>query len=214
MTKIPQHLQPKMAKTGELFQNSILEKLTRTSIYIPLVMHTLIASVFLYYAVVYTPISYVIILALFFLGWLTWTFAEYSIHRWFYHGSFDSRWLKKIQYMGHGIHHSYPKDAERLAMPPLPALILIALFFGTFYMISGIYAVAFFPGFLIGYVLYIGIHYAQHIYKVPKLALFKKLWKYHALHHYKYPDTKVFGVSTLLWDRVFGTLPDQQKKSI
>ena len=35
---------------------------------------------------------------------------------------------------------------------------------------------------------------------------FKRLWKYHALHHYKYPETKAFGVSTTLWDWVFGTL--------
>ena len=69
------------------------------------------------------------------------------------------------------------------------------------------YAFAFFPGFLLGYVAYISIHYMQHLFKPPAFPPLNRLWKWHALHHYKYPLTKAFGVSTSLWDVVFGTQP-------
>ncbi len=205
---IPVELQPRKEEKGALFQSKFMEKITRTSIYVPVIMHTLIALAFLYYSFTETDIKIWLIVVLFFSGWLTWTFSEYIVHRFGYHTkTTNTTWLR-IQHVAHGIHHQYPRDPERLAMPPLPALVLISLFFGLFYLIMGFYAVAFFPGFLIGYMLYIGLHYAQHRIKSPTYPPMKKLWKYHALHHYKYPETKAFGVSTLLWDYVFGTLPE------
>jgi sterol desaturase/sphingolipid hydroxylase (fatty acid hydroxylase superfamily) len=68
----------------------------------------------------------------------------------------------------------------------------------------GVYTWAFFPGFFLGYLLYSFLHRATHVAKPPKR--FKNIWRHHSLHHYKYPD-KAFGVSTSLWDRVFGTMP-------
>ncbi len=205
---IREDLKPRAEERGKMFESAIMEKITRTSIYVPVTMHTLIAIGFLYFSFTRTEYFTWQIIILFFAGWLTWTFAEYIVHRFGYHTKTTNKTWLRIQYLAHGIHHQYPRDAERLAMPPLPALLLISLFFGLFYLIMGMYAVAFFPGFLIGYMLYISLHYAQHRIKSPKYGPMKKLWKYHALHHYKYPETKAFGVSTLLWDYVFGTLPD------
>ncbi|MDN5201037.1 sterol desaturase family protein [Fulvivirgaceae bacterium BMA10] len=204
---IPANLQPQKAEKGALFKNKLLEKVTRAPIGVPVTMHILIVIGFLYYAFIYSHISYLSIILLFLLGILSWTFIEYAVHRWVYHCHTNLKWLLKIQHVGHGIHHQHPRDPERLAMPPLPALILISLFFGLFWLIGGSYAQAFFPGFLLGYVLYISMHYAQHRYRAPKFGPLKKLWKYHALHHYKYPETKAFGVSTTLWDHIFGTIP-------
>lgn len=203
--RIPEHLKPKNVGTDSLFRNGIMEKLTRTHIAIPVTMHLIIIGVFVYYS--YQMFSPGVFIGLFIGGWITWTLAEYWVHRWLYHVKTNNKTLLKIQHMGHGIHHQYPKDPTRLAMPPLPALILISAFFGLFYLIMKDYAFAFFPGFLFGYVLYISLHYMQHLYKPPKFAPLNRLWKWHALHHYKYPETKAFGVSTNLWDVVFGTTP-------
>jgi len=204
---IPEHLRPRKEETSELFKQGWLEKITRTSLMVPVLMHNIIAICFLYYVILVVKIPLLTVAVLFILGGLFWTFTEYWVHRSGYHCQTNSKWLLKIQHMGHGIHHQHPKDADRLAMPPLPALLLISLLFGLFWMIGGIYAVAFFPGFLVGYMLYIVLHYAQHRYKAPGFLWFKKLWKHHALHHYKYPETKAFGVSTRIWDYVFGTMP-------
>jgi len=206
--KIPEHLRPRNAGTDELFKNSWLEKFTRTHISVPVTMHILITIIVSYFAL--QQLSVVTFLLLFGGGWLFWTFCEYWVHRYVYHVHTDKKWLLKIQHMGHGIHHQYPKDPTRLAMPPLPAIILLSGFFGIFWLVMGNYAVAFFPGFLFGYMLYISLHYAQHRIKPPAFGPWNRLWKYHMLHHYKYPESKVFGVSTNLWDAVFGTLPPKK----
>lgn len=63
----------------------------------------------------------------------------------------------------------------------------------------------FLPGFLVGYASYLGVHYIVHAFQPPKNFL-KVLWVNHAIHHYKDPDV-AFGVSTPIWDYVFGTAP-------
>ena len=95
-------------------------------------------------------------------------------------------------------------------MPPLPAIILLTIFYGIFWIFLREYTIAFFPGFVFGYLAYISLHYAEHRFKSPKFPPLQKLWKYHMLHHYRYPEEKIFGVSTLLWDRVFGTMPEEK----
>lgn len=203
--RIPEHLKPKNVGTDTLFKSGLMEKLTRTHISVPVTMHLIIITLFIYnFWSTLVPWHF---LSIFFAGYIFWTFSEYWVHRVLYHVHTTNKILLNIQHMGHGIHHQFPKDPTRLAMPPVPALILISLFFTLFWLVMGDYAFAFFPGFLLGYVAYISIHYMQHIFKPPAFPPLNRLWKWHALHHYKYPESKAFGVSTSLWDVVFGTEP-------
>ena len=204
--KIPAHLKPQSEERGSLFKNQLLERLASTPIEVPVIIHTMISAAFLYSAYAWAGLSLGSVALLFISGLLFWTLAEYVVHRWGYHTHTSLKWWINLQHVAHGIHHQYPRDPERLAMPPLPALLLISLFFGLFWLIGGKYSVAFFPG-LIGYMIYISLHYAQHRFKAPRFQPLKSLWKHHALHHHKYPETKAFGVSTRLWDYLFGTLP-------
>ena len=68
----------------------------------------------------------------------------------------------------------------------------------------------FFPGFLFGYLMYGTMHYAIHAWS-PPFKWMKPLWRNHHLHHYKEQE-KGFGVSTTIWDRVFGTMFDLKKE--
>jgi sterol desaturase/sphingolipid hydroxylase (fatty acid hydroxylase superfamily) len=68
----------------------------------------------------------------------------------------------------------------------------------------------FFPGFLMGYLLYASMHYAIHAWNPPYKWL-KPIWRNHHLHHYK-NDDKGFGVSSHFWDKVFGTEFDLVKE--
>lgn len=95
-------------------------------------------------------------------------------------------------------------------MPPLPSLIIASCFFLLYYIILGTNALAFFPGFMLGYLLYGSMHYAIHAWN-PPFQWMKPLWRNHHLHHYKDGD-KGFGVSSTLWDRVFGTMFDLKKE--
>jgi sterol desaturase/sphingolipid hydroxylase (fatty acid hydroxylase superfamily) len=70
----------------------------------------------------------------------------------------------------------------------------------------GSHALMFFPGFLLGYLLYASMHYAIHAWN-PPFKWMKPLWRNHHLHHYK-NEHHGFGVSSTLWDLVFGTMFD------
>jgi len=48
------------------------------------------------------------------------------------------------------------------------------------------------------------IHYATHHFPM-RSPVAKYLKRHHMMHHYKDPDTR-FGVSSPLWDKVFGTM--------
>ena len=206
--RLPEHLAPRKGLQGRLFKSPLLESLSRTTIAPPLVMHIAISSFVFWYGLSSIGLSIYLSIILFISGAFFWTFAEYLVHRFLYHTESNSTFLFTIQHNGHGIHHQYPKDPTRFAMPPLPGLILAGMFFGLFYITMGKFTFAFFPGFMIGYLIYITIHVLQHKYIIPKLPFLKKLWKHHILHHFKDPYS-AYGVSTRFWDMVFGTMPKE-----
>jgi sterol desaturase/sphingolipid hydroxylase (fatty acid hydroxylase superfamily) len=195
---------------AQLFKNQYLEFLTKTH---PLVIWGMYMPVLIYlpyYSVNTVGISGVQTALIFLGGMLFWSFAEYILHRYAFHHHATSDWGKRVSYVLHGNHHEYPRDKERLFMPAVPSLILASLFFLLYFTILGRYAFPFFPGFMLGYLLYGSMHYAIHAWN-PPFKWMKGLWRNHHLHHYKDMDMG-FGVSSTLWDHVFGTMFDLKKE--
>jgi sterol desaturase/sphingolipid hydroxylase (fatty acid hydroxylase superfamily) len=95
-------------------------------------------------------------------------------------------------------------------MPPLPSLLIAITLFLFMRVGMGTYAFMFFPGFVLGYLLYGSMHYAIHAWN-PPFKWMKPLWRNHHLHHYK-NEHQGFGVSSTLWDHVFGTMFDLNKE--
>jgi sterol desaturase/sphingolipid hydroxylase (fatty acid hydroxylase superfamily) len=120
----------------------------------------------------------------------------------------ETKTKQKIKYTVHGIHHEYPKDKDRLAMPPLMSGMISVLLFFICWVSMGEYTFGFLSGLLLGYTSYLFVHYAVHAFSPPSNFL-KILWVNHAIHHYK-DEEKAFGVSSPLWDMVFGTLPSKK----
>lgn len=201
----PAYIKPKNNGTKQLFQNPILEKLTRTHIAVPVSLFIAISAGLLYYGATQTDLTAWQQIGLFFLGMFVFSFVEYVVHRRVFHMATDTPRKAKIQYTMHGVHHEYPKDKSRLAMPPLLSLSIASLLAVLFYVVIGKYMFGFLPGFLTGYAAYLFVHYAVHAFPPPKNFL-KVLWINHGIHHYKDHD-KAFGVSSPLWDWVFRTLP-------
>lgn len=191
--------------SARMFKNPVLEKLSRTHISIPITLFLVISSASFYYAVTATEIGVSIGIAVMLLGLLAFTFVEYMMHKHFFHMEPDNPTKDKLQYTVHGVHHDYPKDKDRLAMPPFVSAFYALVFYGVFTLIMGDFALYFLPGFLLGYAAYLGVHYAVHAFQPPKNFL-KILWVNHAVHHYKDPDV-AFGVSSPLWDFILGTMP-------
>lgn len=138
-------------------------------------------------------------------GLLFFNLIEYLTHRFVYHSGPDYKSDQNWQYKVHGVHHQFPNDLGLLALPIVLALSLGGLFLALFYLLMGQQAFLFWPGFYLGYASYLTIHYLVHSRKPPQNFL-KHLWRHHHLHHHVYEE-KAFGVSSPLWDFIFGTLP-------
>jgi dihydroceramide fatty acyl 2-hydroxylase len=130
-------------------------------------------------------------------GVLFWTLAEYWIHRLVFHGAMVFEPM-------HQMHHALPKDMIGIAS------------WGTFLAFAGIWLIAetfaggalgsaFTAGALLGYLFYCAIHVRFHHHgpgaKLSRYVAFMNA--HHASHHRGGKGN--FGVSSPLWDFVFGT---------
>lgn len=150
-------------------------------------------------------------------GFLFWTLAEYVLHRYVFHLPLTSRFNKFIYFQSHGIHHQYPDDFYRLLMVPPVSVPLAALFYALFTLaLPAAWAATLFAGFVAGYLAYDYTHFAVHFMKPPRAAVlapftawFKRARRRHMVHHFEQHEHG-FGVSTSLWDHVFGTAVDDK----
>jgi len=195
---------------ARIFRNQYLEMLTKTHPLVIWGMYLPVILLLLYYS--FTKLDFTIsYIALVFLGgMLFWTFFEYLMHRFVFHFIAHSNRAKRIVYILHANHHEYPRDRERLFMPPAPSFIMAAIVFMLQFLLLGNNVYMFFPGFVLGYLMYGTMHYAIHAWN-PPFKWMKPLWRNHHLHHYKEQE-KGFGVSTTIWDRIFGTMFDLKKE--
>lgn len=204
---MPDHksIKPEMKGTTVLSKSPLVERITRTHISIPLVVFSIFSVGLIYYGASKIGLTTPLLISLFIIGFLLFTLAEYIMHRFLFHMSEDTEAKKKFVYTVHGVHHHYPKDKDRLAMP-IPASVTLAFLFYLFFeVIMGNQVYGFLPGFYMGYASYLWVHYMVHAFQPPK-NFFKILWVHHGIHHYKQPE-RAFGVSSPLWDIVFRTMP-------
>jgi 4-hydroxysphinganine ceramide fatty acyl 2-hydroxylase len=202
--------QIKVKGSGVLFQSKVAEAFTRTHPLVILSMYIPVCIFLLWYFYYYVEPNSFLLSTTFIIGVITWTFFEYVLHRYVFHYVSESAIGKKFTYIAHGVHHEYPKDKQRLVMPPVPSIIIAGFFYSIFRILLGEYVFSFFSGFLIGYLIYAMMHYSMHAFRTPKGRM-KFLWEYHNLHHFRYPD-KAFGVSSPLWDIIFRTYPPKADK--
>lgn len=193
---------------ARIFKNPILNFLGKTHISMPLIIFFGAGIILNYYSYSQFHLSIYSIASYFLAGLLLFTLVEYLMHRFLYHlpGVYEEG---NAVYALHGIHHKFPKDKKLLVMPPVLSVLLGSIVLGINYLIMGEGGFSFTGGFLFGYAAYLSVHYIVHAFKPPK-NFFKELWINHSIHHYQ-DDDKAFGVSSPLWDYVFGTMPDKSK---
>jgi len=201
-------------ESARLFKSDFLEVFTHVHWSVPLIIYVPVVSYLLYRAAGAPELSLTSGALLLMAGIFFWTITEYLLHRFVFHYEPTSAAGKYLHFMMHGVHHEYPNDSKRLVMPPSVSVPLATLFYFLFLLVLGLpYNLPFFAGFLVGYMLYDEIHYATH-HAPLKNGVWQKLKHHHVLHHYHDPE-KGFGVSTPIWDYVFGTVdPTEQKKPV
>lgn len=142
-------------------------------------------------------------------GLFFWTFAEYVLHRYVFHYVGPRFWQRRMHFVIHGVHHDFPHDADRLVMPlgasiPMGATIYVALHV----LLGSAFADPLFAGFVLGYLGYDGTHYAIHHFRMSS-RWGKWIKRHHMIHHHTGANAR-WGVSSPLWDWIFGTMGERK----
>jgi sterol desaturase/sphingolipid hydroxylase (fatty acid hydroxylase superfamily) len=136
------------------------------------------------------------IVAFFVLGLFAWSLLEYGFHRWVYHKG------RTIAHAGHLMHHESPR-----ALIGMPWFMSTGFLWGFWYVFAHRLQVhgslSFIAGLDTGFMLYSLLHHIHHHSSASK-SRFRKLRAHHNIHH-RLPHVN-FGVTTRLWDRIFGTM--------
>jgi sterol desaturase/sphingolipid hydroxylase (fatty acid hydroxylase superfamily) len=140
------------------------------------------------------PIIWVVVYG----GGLTgWTLIEYMLHRVVFHHA-------PILSQLHERHHESPEEfIGTPAWASLP-LGLITVGMPSWVILGFGCGTAFTAGIFTGYLWYAFVHYAIHHWRPRRDSYFYRARLRHLRHHYRSKDSN-FGVTTGLWDYIFGT---------
>jgi len=202
------HTPEVLPEPARFFDNEILEFLSRNNWYmIPLIWIPFCMGLF-YYSTTVAGLSTGYAASVWTGGLLFWTFLEYSLHRWLFHLDENVEWsplLVLTHFTIHGVHHLLPMDPLRLVFPPILTAILASGIYSLYSLVMPHpEAVCMIGGGILGYVAYDLTHYALHHWAA-HFDYLRKLKTYHLAHHYKNPKLG-YGISSKLWDYVFGTV--------
>ncbi len=130
-------------------------------------------------------------------GYIIWTLAEYLVHRFVLHH------IPLFSKM-HFEHHE--ESLELIGTPTLMSLFfLTVVVLMPLYYFAGIHiALCSMAGFLTGYISYVWVHFAVHHKGSGGFKFMRKLKRQHAVHHHGTSEYN-FGVTTDIWDKIFGT---------
>jgi sterol desaturase/sphingolipid hydroxylase (fatty acid hydroxylase superfamily) len=141
------------------------------------------------------------------VGLLLWTFLEYVIHRIALH------WMPVFSPM-HAQHHAaqmaYIATPSWVSISVWLAVVLVPVWFWLGFNISNGLTV----GIMVGYWWYGIVHHVIHHWAHKRSsAYFADLRARHMRHHHS-PKGGNFGVTTPVWDHLFGTAISTRKKAI
>lgn len=144
------------------------------------------APLFILIALCLGPIQWGQLLA----GLLIWSLVEYLVHRFLFHSLYRHE---------HWTHHLDPLEYIGISSWKTSAVYAGLLLLAWLTHLTSAFA-----GLVIGYFLYIALHYVMHRPNHWVHRFIPHLVANHDLHHIKGIE-KNFGVSSPLWDFVFGT---------
>lgn len=142
-----------------------------------------------------------------FIEWLIHVYILHSRPRKVFGRTFDLQVAKF-----HRAHHRDPWRLELVFIPRRAGWVGLGIMAGLWFLLSPT------PQFALSGVvatvtmafLYEWTHYLTHTAYRPRSEFYRRLWRYHRLHHFK-NENYWQGVTTHLGDRLLGTLPDHTK---
>jgi len=200
-------------KRIRIFRTDFLEKISFYPWWYIYILWTPLVSLWLYRSITRHDNSIVVTLAVFLLGLFSFALVEYILHRFVFHVNTKSPYWNAFHFFAHGVHHLTPLDQSRLTFPPYFSITLGILFYYALEFLMGSkYGEPFEAGLAWGFTLYDTLHYYFHhgnISWLPKY--FTDMKKRHLKHHFKNTDMD-FGVTSPIFDYIFGTAADISAK--
>jgi dihydroceramide fatty acyl 2-hydroxylase len=191
-----------LSASPRLFDNPILDKLSRVHWSAPLFFYVPVVAVLMWLSFNALPVWAVPSTMV--LGYAIWTITEYLGHRYLFHFDFPGKWGAHLHFLIHGVHHVHPNDPLRLVMPPLLSMPIMLTALAVARLLFGLpLAYPALAGFIIGYLGYDMVHYYVH-HADPKTRLGLTVRRLHMWHHFR-DSERGYGVSAPYWDYVFGT---------
>ena len=134
-------------------------------------------------------------------GAASWTLAEYCIHRWMGH---DRRFRKNMFALEHTAHHSkgdyfapaWKKGAAAVVVTAVligPAILLAGPMAGSLYVV----------GLVAMYLAYELLHRLEHVHQ--GIGAYGRWARSHHFYHHFHDPSMNHGVTSPVWDMVFGT---------
>lgn len=192
------------AVTCRMFETPLIERFSRIHPATPFVFYPPILA-YLGHRAAQNGASLLQGVAFGLLGLLTWTLLEYVLHRWVFHYVGPRLWQRRTHFILHGVHHDFPQDHDRLVMPLGASIPIAVLFYVPIRLLLGpVLCDPFFIGLGTGYLVYDGTHYAIHHFRMSS-RWGKWIKRHHMIHHHTGERAR-WGVSSPLWDWVFGTM--------
>jgi sterol desaturase/sphingolipid hydroxylase (fatty acid hydroxylase superfamily) len=130
-------------------------------------------------------------------GLVGWTLIEYLLHRVLFH---HAPILSQI----HERHHHSPMDLIGTPAWASALIGLMAVAIPSWAALGFDLGTAATAGLVSGYLWYVFVHYATHHWRLRRGSYFYRARLRHARHHHL-SHSGNFGVTTSVWDHVFGT---------
>lgn len=208
-SSVQERAAPVRAVTCQMFETPLIERFSRIHPATPFVFWLPVLG-FLAYRASAQGVGLLMGVGLGLAGVLLWTLTEYVLHRYLFHYVGPRPWQRRMYFVLHGVHHDFPQDATRLVMPLGASIPMGATFYFGFQLILGsVVTDPLFVGFGLGYLAYDGMHYAIHHFRMSS-RFGRWIKRHHMVHHHTGSNTR-WGVSSPLWDWVFGTMKSERE---
>jgi sterol desaturase/sphingolipid hydroxylase (fatty acid hydroxylase superfamily) len=138
-------------------------------------------------------------------GILVWTVIEYLLHRFLLHYRPQAPVLLALIEKLHLGHHRDPQDEAKITVPVYGSLPIAGGLLGLFRLMTGSWELAalLMTGSIAGYLYYETVHFWIHR-GTRRGRWLRQRRANHFFHHFT-DQTRCFGVTTPLWDLIWGT---------
>jgi len=144
------------------------------------------------------------------IGLVFWTLLEYFFHRFLLHAEIRNATLREWISASHIRHHGAPRDPNQILVLPTFALVISGVLSGVLLVVTrDLFAsAAILTGIWMGFLYYEAVHYRVHM-SLTNSPILQQQRRAHFYHHFSNSE-ECFGVTSPVWDYVFGTTRKQR----